>query len=101
MLEWAGIERPLTSSHDGNTDHPVDLRLQQNQDGFLLFCINHGERSEEVRVELRLPDDGPFRVSSLLDGRTLDERAEGRPLRLTLALPERDVDVLVIERLTQ
>jgi beta-galactosidase len=96
MLEWAGVERMLTSSHDGDADHPVDLRLRQSEDGFLLFCINHGERSENVRVELQLPGDAPLRVESLLDGQVLEPRVEGRPLRLAVSLPARDVEVLVI-----
>jgi beta-galactosidase len=96
-LEWAGVERMLATSRDGDPDHPVDLRLQESEDGFLLFCINHGDRSEEVRAELRLPGDGPLRVESLLDGRVLQPRAEGRPLRLTVPLPARDVEVLVIK----
>lgn len=94
-LEWAGIERTVTSSHDGE----VDLRLQQNESGYILFCINHGERPESLKVELRLADDGPFRVSSLLDGRVLEPKGEGRPLRLTVSLPARDVEVLVIKSL--
>jgi beta-galactosidase len=98
-LEWAGIERMITSSHDGDLHHPVDLRLQQNVGGFLLFCINHGERPEEVRAELQLPGDGPLRVESLLDGRVLEPRAEGRPLRLTVSLPARDVEVLVFRNI--
>lgn len=96
MLRWAGVERLVTGSHDGDTDHPVDLRLQQNPRGFLLFCINHGERSEEVAVELRLPDAGPLRVSSLLDGRTLDSSLESGRLRLVVAIPAEDVEVLRI-----
>ena len=97
MLEWAGVERTVTSSLVGDPDHPVDLRLQKNEGGFLLFCINHGERPEDVRVALRLPGDGPLRVESLLDGRVLEVRADGRPLRLTLSLAARDVEVLVIK----
>jgi hypothetical protein len=97
MLPWAGVQRRVTSSHDGDLDHPVDLRLQQNDHGYLLFCVNHGERPESLKVELRLADDGPFRVSSLLDGRVLEGQAGGRPLRLAVSLPARDVDVLVIE----
>jgi beta-galactosidase len=100
-LEWAGVERALTSSHDGEADHPVDVRLQQNADGYLLFCINHGERSEEVRVELQLPGDGPLRVASLLHGRVLEPGAGGRPLRLAMTLPARDVEVLVIRGLRE
>jgi beta-galactosidase len=96
-LEWAGVERMLTSSHDGDAEHPVDLRLQESENGFLLFCINHGNRSEEVRAELQLPGDDPLRVESLLDGRVLEPRAEGRPLRLAVSLPARDVEVLVIK----
>ena len=91
-LEWAGVERPLTGSFGAE----VDLRLQQSEEGFLLFCINHGERAEEVRAELRLPGNGPLQVESLLDGRALEARAEGRPLRLTASIPARDVEVLVI-----
>jgi hypothetical protein len=95
-LQWAGVERTVTSSHDGDADHPVDLRLQESEDGFLLFCLNHGEQSEEVRAELQLPGDGPLQVKSLLDGRVLEARTEGRPLRLAVSLPARDVEVLVI-----
>jgi hypothetical protein len=100
-LEWAGVERRLTSSHDGETDHPVDLRLQKNEDGYLLFCINHGERPEEVRVELRLAGDGPWQVSSLLDGRVREPRAQSRSMQITVSLAARDVDVLVIKALAQ
>ncbi len=100
MLGWAGIERPLTSSHDGDADHPVDLRLQQNEDGFLLFCINHGKRPEDVRVDLRIPENAAYRIRSLLDGRTLEGSADGRDLRLTIGLPARDVEVLAIEEVS-
>jgi len=99
-LEWAGIERPLTSSHDGDIDHPVDLRLQRHDGGFLLFCINHGEQPEEVRVDIRVPEDATYRITSLLDGRILERSGDGRTLRLTIALPARDVDVLSIEELS-
>jgi beta-galactosidase len=92
-LEWAGVKRPLTCSVEGE----VDLRLQQSKGGYLLFCINHGQQQEDVRAELRLPGDGPLRVESLLDGRVLKPRAEGRPLRLAVSLPARDVEVLIIK----
>jgi len=46
---WANLECPFTVSHDVNTELPVEVRLQNNNDGLVLFVINHSGTNKVVR----------------------------------------------------
>ncbi len=78
LAGWAGINRPVQTSHDGRSEEPVAARLHENEEGKLLFLINHGESDETVTVTFDVEVPGTFELSELITGRklTLDARDE-------------------------
>jgi beta-galactosidase len=93
MLDWAGVAPPLRSSHG----FPVELRLRESGCTRLLFCINHGQSAEDVRVDLPVDVEATYSVRSLIDGRALDATMTGPNLRLRVRVPAEDVEALVVE----
>ncbi|TVQ03796.1 MAG: hypothetical protein EA359_08430 [Balneolaceae bacterium] len=66
LAEWAGIERKVTSSHDGNSEAPVAIRLQEHDNGWLLFAINHGYQLKEVEIYLKTGEDSIYSIHELI-----------------------------------
>lgn len=60
LLNWANIDLPLKSSHDGNTNSPVEIRLQKNTKGLLLFVINHSKTLEDIKIDLKMDKDDAY-----------------------------------------
>lgn len=92
LVDWANIERPFTTSHDGNTDSPVEVRLQENLEGVVLFIINHSETDEEVTVDLQL-DDGRYAMREVITEQQRNDRAQNGILSLTADVEQKHVHV--------
>jgi beta-galactosidase len=68
LTNWAKIERPFTSNLDGRTTDQLELRLQENTNGYLLFAINHSDKSESFSVDLKLPR-GDYKIREVISDR--------------------------------
>jgi beta-galactosidase len=66
LAEWADIERKVTSSHDGNSEAPVAIRLQEHDEGWLLFAINHGYQLKEIEIHMATGEDGVYSIHELI-----------------------------------
>ena len=93
LLQWADIERPFTTSHDGRTTNQVEVRLQENPQGYLLFILNHSEKSEEITVDLRVLKNGNYRVNDILYNRNITLRSNGNILKIFTRLDPKQVAV--------
>jgi beta-galactosidase len=96
LMNWAGIERPFTTSHDGISQIPVEVRLQENEKGYLLFILNHSNGQQEVTVDLKVPVDGSYLVREVITEKTSTLKSRGNRLNLTILVGTREVQVLDI-----
>ena len=94
LSEWAGIERPFTSSHDGRPDNPVVIRLHENGNGNLLYILNQGVTGEEVTIQLKVPDDSEYALKEILLERIMYKKATNKTLDITTErIPASDVEI--------
>ncbi|TVR74826.1 MAG: hypothetical protein EA408_01930 [Marinilabiliales bacterium] len=93
LINWAGIERPFTSSHDGNTESYVEVRLQENESGFVLFLINHSNSVEDVSVDLITHQNGNHRIRDVIAGTERRIRARNNTLSLETRIDARQVKI--------
>jgi beta-galactosidase len=97
LAEWAGIEKPVTTSLDGALEPPVVARVHENDSGYLLFLVNHHADAQPVTVSVRVPD-GTYTLVELVSGRTHSEAVRDGALRLESQVSGRDVEVWSITR---
>jgi beta-galactosidase len=93
LLDWAGIIRPFTSSHDGKTANPVEIRLQENPNGYVLYVINHSSDTENVSVSLRVNENGLFNLTELTSAQSKEITAQNNSLKLTSSVVSGHVQV--------
>ncbi len=93
LINWAGIERPYTSSHDGNTENYVEVRLQENVNGYVLYLINHSNSREDVSVDLRTPRNGNHHIRDVITGTETRSRARNNVLNLETTIDAKQVKV--------
>ena len=96
FVRWAGIERPFTTSHDGRTSNQVEVRLQENSNGLLVFVLNHSEKHEEVTVDLSVTKEGWYKVRDVIKNSETRVRSSGNILKITAPLDRKQVTVLEI-----
>jgi beta-galactosidase len=89
LADWANIDRPVRTSHDGVSDDPVVARLQENDNGLVLFLINHGETEESVSLAVDVDEDGEYTLHEITGDTRSVLPATGRQLRLETDLPGR------------
>jgi beta-galactosidase len=99
LLDWAKIDRPFTTSHDGNRSQPVEVRLQENSDGYLVFVINHSTGTEDVTVTLQVSEDGSYAVKEIISGAMQDVTARDHKLTLTTSVASKHVHVWSIRHM--
>jgi beta-galactosidase len=96
LLDWAKIDRPFISTHDGNTKSPVEVRLQENPEGYILYIINHSSSNESVSVDLRVAREGTYTVRDLLDESGFTLTTENGMVRVTAPVDAKHVRVFDI-----
>lgn len=96
LLDWAGVKRPLATTHDGNTSSPVRVRLQKHPQAWLLFLMNHGMTNEQVGVDLQLRD-GYYILHELLSGQASSGVSSEHRLLLRSELAPKGVQVWKIQ----
>jgi beta-galactosidase len=98
LLNWAGIERPFTTSLDGRTSDQVEVRLQENDRGYMLFVINHSDKEEPVSIDLRVKQNGRYLVRDVINNRETLVRSTNNILKLNYRPDRKEVIVLEIFR---
>jgi len=93
LIDWAGVERPFTTSHDGKTSGQVEVRLQHDNHGSLLFVINHSDATEEVVIDLRVGKDGTYRVREVITETASRVAAKDGVLQLSTRIGPKQVVV--------
>jgi beta-galactosidase len=97
LADWAGVEKPVTTSLDGVLEPPLVARLQASDDGYLLFLINHNQEARDVTVRVRV-EDGAWTLTELVGERQARGTARGGELRLETRVGGQDVEVWAISR---
>jgi beta-galactosidase len=97
LADWAGIEKPVSTSLDGQLAEPVIARLQENQNGHLLFLINHNAASQSPTLNVRLPD-GNYTLTDLIGGRRQQVQARNGVLSFSAEIGGKDASVWSITR---
>ncbi|HET9439787.1 MAG TPA: hypothetical protein VFO52_06435, partial [Longimicrobiales bacterium] len=97
LADWAGIDKPVATSLDGQLAEPVVARLQENPNGYLLFVINHGEAAQSPTVTVRVTD-GNYLLTDLTSTRQQSVTARGGALQFNTSIGARDVGVWSIAR---
>jgi beta-galactosidase len=96
LADWAGITKPVSTSHDGTTP-PLVARLHQGVQGYLLFLVNHDSAGRGAAVTVDVPR-GTYAMTELVNGATRTLRADGGVLRLNVDVGGRDAQVWSIKR---
>jgi beta-galactosidase len=97
LVEWAKIERPFTTSLDGRRSSQVEVRLQENRKGYILFIINHSDREEEIEIELKTSAGGHFIIRDIINETETRQRSSGNLLKLKSKIDRKQVFVWAIE----
>ena len=98
LLKWANVERPFTTSHDGNSTSPVEVILQYNDTGYVLFVINHSETNEDVIVDLRVEKDGVYSLHDVINNGESVIESENNNLRIPTSIDAKHVQIIRIHK---
>lgn len=93
LIGWAGIKRPFTTSLDGRTSAQVEVRLQENRNGQLLFIINHSDSAEELDVNLTVDKNGNYKFREIIAGNQLTLKSENNNLKIGTKIDRKQVQV--------
>jgi beta-galactosidase len=97
MAEWAGIEKPVSTSLDGALERPLVARLQESDDGYLLFLINHGTEAQEASVTVRV-GDGSYALTELVTARQQTAAVQNGTLQFGTTIGGHEVEVWRLSR---
>jgi beta-galactosidase len=97
LADWAGVEKPVSTSLDGALAVPVVARLHESEDGYVLYLINHDVTPRRFTATIRVAD-GAYELHELVSGRQLSATARGGTLELDTSLPGRDVEAWFLRR---
>lgn len=96
LLDWAKIERPFTTSLDGRNTSQVEVKLQENSKGNIIFVINHSNKEEVIDIDLKVKNNGNYILRDVVSGKEEQKRSSGNILKLTTRVESRNVKVLEI-----
>lgn len=97
LADWAGIEKPVTTSLDGAANPPVIARLHTAEDGYLLFLINYNTAAQPANVDVAM-SDGRYSLRELITDEHQTTTADAGHLRIDAELEGRGVQVWSITR---
>jgi beta-galactosidase len=98
LADWAGIERPVSTTLDGTINPPLVARLHDTPEGQLLFLISYHPAPQQAGVEVTVKENGRYTLRDLLTGEQRTATAEGNRLRLQTSLASKGVQVWELER---
>lgn len=67
LAKWAEISTPLRTELHGAEPGAIDLRLQENPEGLLLFALNHSHSHRRVSLVLETPKESSGAVQELTE----------------------------------
>lgn len=92
LLNWANVDRPFTTSHDGRTSKQVEVRLQRNKHGSIVYIINHSENEEETTINLNVENNGIYNIRDIIRDNVKTQKSDRGVLTLkTLVAPKKVV----------
>jgi len=98
LAEWAGVAKPVGTSHDGTMGLPLIARLHESAQGYLLFLINHDSAGQDVAVTVRVPA-GAYTLTELVNGGAArSANADGAGLRFDTRIDPKNAQVWSIRR---
>lgn len=93
LLKWAKIDRPFTTSLDGRTSQQVEVRLQRNSIGYIVFILNHSDQEEEVSIDLTVDKSGSYRIREVIQNKEISQKSDGSKLQLRTSIGSKRVIV--------
>jgi beta-galactosidase len=93
MLRWAEIELPFFTS----SRTPIEIRLQNYDDGYILYMINHGTSKDEITVDLKVDNAGAYTLSDLLTRKNTSAYSQANKIHIKRKVEGRDVSVIYIK----
>jgi beta-galactosidase len=96
LVDWANIKRPFTSSHDGKTETPVELKLWKTFNNYILFVINHSELSQNVVTNVNVENNGIYNIRSIINNNKFKVVSKDLQLKFKCTIESRDVNVYSI-----
>jgi len=93
LVDWAGITKPVGTSHDGTTGLPLIARFHESAQGYLLFLINHDSAGQDVAVTVRVAA-GAYTLTELVNGGAArSANADGAGLRFDTRIDPKNAQV--------
>jgi beta-galactosidase len=92
LAEWAGVAKPVATSVDGTLDPPLVARLQEGDEGYLLFLVNHNAVAQDAAVTVSIPD-GAWELVELITERRQSATVRDGTLRFDARVGGREVEV--------
>ncbi len=99
LLKWAKIERPFTTSLDGRTSSQVEVRLQDNPNGYVVFVINHSTGTEEISIDLKVKNNANYKIRDLINNTEVSQKGSNNLLKLNTSLERKQVRIWEIKGL--
>jgi beta-galactosidase len=93
LLDWAKITRPFTTSHDGKIETPVEVRMQTNSNGWLMFLINHGANDESVNIQIRVAENRKFSCREIISNKAMELKYKNFVLDINAKILRKDVQI--------
>ena len=79
LLDWANIDRPFTTSHDGKQDSIV-VKLHMNPQGYLLYALNQGRTKKRINIRLKVKEDSEYTLKEILQDKILNKSSRNKVL---------------------
>ncbi len=98
LADWAGIERPVTTTLDGAANPPLIARLHNAGDDYLLFLINYNTEPQDFDVDVVVDEEGSYALRELITGEERSDTAEGSSLHMQTHLDGKGVQVWSVAR---
>ena len=99
LLDWAKVTRPFKTSQDGkDPETPLEARLHENPQGYLLYVINNGTAAKPVTVDLNVKDDGQYTLTEIVHKQVVRKNSLNKMLSFPSDLPAKQVAVWDIRR---
>jgi beta-galactosidase len=100
MVDWAKVERPLTSTQAGSTGNSLVVRLHETPDSYLVFVLNHGKTTEKTTITVKVKEKGDYVLEEINHKRApLKVTAKDLAVEFSTAdLPQMEVEVWTIKK---
>jgi len=94
MVSWAKVDKPFTWSADKKLSAALDIRLHQNEEGYIVFVINHNDEEVQVKINIKTHVEGVYHVTDLISAQERNASVRDKVLTIELRVKAQDVQVL-------